>query len=471
MGKEEKVVDNLMFTRGKFQKTEIKELKNVRKDFRLSVLGLEKPDAALQMHSVSDAKDGLKFFSLGSSFDLIKSLKSIVNEGFQQGDAVHVNALVAAIKLAAIKCKPCRTAEKPSCTRDCMCREPESFEKETKKYKPRDTKNYCDANADDDAVDANPAIQDAMNAPLCPDAVLVAKEEAWDFLYDIPIRSRLMHEPLEKLREERKRINSLYYKPLTRFIEASELHLETFIIWAFDYDPLVKQLVAESELPGMVGAIVKILAMPGSMRYHRVRSILNLNCITMSNVNTGFWDTVRSGLKMKDRASFQKGVDKAETMDEQKTADNVLDCAVNFLDEVAALVGSDEILAETANILLRQKEADGSDLQRNIVTSSKGSAEALLLELTDPSEELIYDGISVINTINSGPSDRIMYAIFNISGYSGGGEFLDQAKKVMKQDQKNVNINQANRSKRLANMMLIAKQSMDTVRTTNTVVR
>jgi dihydrofolate reductase len=116
-------------------------------------------------------------------------------------------------------------------------------------------------------------------------------------------------------------------------------------------------------------------------------------------------------------------------MDEQKTADNVLDCAVNFLDEVAALVGSDEILAETANILLRQKDAEGSDLIEKMSKKSKGTVEALLLELTDPSDELIYDGISVINTVNSGPSDRIMYAMINNSGYAAGDAFLEQAKK------------------------------------------
>jgi len=235
------------------------------------------------------------------------------------------------------------------------------------------------------------------------------------------------------------------------------------LIYSFEGDPKVRSLVATSELPGTVGAVIRILALPGAnedtIKYNRIRTMLNLNCVTQSNASTGWRDSVLFAWYGKDRVSAQGYIDGAEDLAKSKTSNNNMDCPANFLDEVGALVGSDEILAETANILLRQKEADGSDLQKNIVTSSKGSAEALLLELTDPSDELIYDGISVINTVNSGPSDRIMYAMINNSGYAGGDAFLEQAKKVMKQDGKNIKVNETNRNKRMANMMQIVKQA------------
>lgn len=161
----------------------------------------------------------------------------------------------------------------------------------------------------------------------------------------------------------------------------------------------------------------------------------------------------------KDRVSAQAYIDGAEDLAKSKTSNNNMDCPANFLDEVGALVASDETLGETANILLRQKDAEGSDLLKKMSKKSKGTVEALLLQLTDPSDELTYDGISVINTVNSGPSDRIMYAMINNSGYAAGDAFLEQAKKVMKQDGKNVKVNETNRNKRMANMMQIVKQA------------
>jgi hypothetical protein len=55
-----------------------------------------------------------------------------------------------------------------------------------------------------------------------------------------------------------------------------------------------------------------------------------------------------------------------------------------------------------------------------------------------------------------------MYAIINHSGYSAGGAFLEQAKKVMRLDQKNLKVNETNRNKRMANMMAIVKQAVAT---------
>jgi hypothetical protein len=52
-----------------------------------------------------------------------------------------------------------------------------------------------------------------------------------------------------------------------------------------------------------------------------------------------------------------------------------------------------------------------------------------------------------------------MYAMINNSGYVGGDAFLEQAKKVMKQDGKNIKVNETNRNKRMANMMQIVKQA------------
>jgi len=455
----------LEFMKRRPKKHELKEI-DVRKE--ATVEGM-----LSYLEPVYNIESGIGFFSLGSSSDLVKELKRIVNTSFQRNEAVQVNALVAAMKLASTKCKSCDASMK--CSRDCACKTSKVFDEGVKKFtkqpEPKagealqegesDANDYCVANADDDA-DADPSLREQMNYLSCPDTVRAATEEAWDFLFDIPIRSRVMHTVIEKREKERERIDSNHYKPLTLLIEAAELHLETFIIYIFEQDPEVKRLVAESELPGMVGAVVKILALPGKPKYDRVRSMLNLNCITMSNINTGYRDSLWAAWNGKDRKASSDTIDAQEDLEESKTANNAVDCATNFLEEVGALVAADQILAETADILLRQKEAEVSDLKKMLSTKAKGTVEAILLDLTDPSDELIYDGISVINTINSGPSNRIMYAIINHSGYSAGGAFLEQAKRVMRQDQQNLKVNETNRNKRMANMMAIVKQAVAT---------
>jgi hypothetical protein len=168
--------DDLVRRPGEDSETNVVEKLRMTKSSRLS--------------KVFGKTNGIAFFrKVGSSSVLVKELKRYVNRGFQNNDLVQVNALVAAIKIASTKCRKCSTPSQ-KCSFDCVCWTEDQFQ---------GTKDYCAANADDD-VDADPVILEQMKNPSCPDVVRAAKEEAWDFLYDIPIRSRLMHTQIEKKR-------------------------------------------------------------------------------------------------------------------------------------------------------------------------------------------------------------------------------------------------------------------------------
>jgi hypothetical protein len=178
--------------------------------------------------------------SLHSSVDLIKRLKKLVNEGISPKDKAPVNALVAAITLLKSNAENSKGTE----------------------------------------------ILEGMNRPMCSDTVQIAKDQAWDFVYDIPFFTHSMHKDAEKREENRDRIEkSSYYKRITAIIEAAEIYLETYMMYTVFEDPLVQDGLRKHKLAGTVGAIGTIVTWPGK-QYDRIRSILNLNC-KVKNLKTG----------------------------------------------------------------------------------------------------------------------------------------------------------------------------------------